>query len=177
MSNPIQYDNRLLITREDIDKECRPCTAQDALVDRCIEEAQNLDIIPAIGADMWLRLLAVVAQGDADAVATKLWEGGIYADNCNNSHIFAGLRKALLYYAYARIVRASGGVSTRFDFVVKADQYSDSADLQAKTQAYNEAFSIADGYKAQALAYLNTSEACCKRKITNNRLSVKKIGK
>ena len=172
MSNPIQYDNKLLITREDIDRECRPCNAQDALVDRCIEEAQNLDIIPAIGADWWLRVL----DRNDDAVATLLWEGGIYRDTCGNAHIFAGLRKALLYYAYGRIVRSSGGVSTRFDFVVKADQYSDSADLQAKVQAYNEAFSNADTYKAQCLAYLNTSETCCKRKLVNNRLSVKKIG-
>ena len=175
MSNSNTTTTTLLITREEIDAECRPCTAQDALVNRCIEEAQNLDIIPAIGADMWLRLLDI-SKGETDAVAQLLWEGGIYTDTCHNSHIFAGLRKALLYYSYARVVRASGGVSTRFDFVVKADQYSDSADLQAKTQAYNEAFSIADGYKAQALAYLNTSEACCKRKIVNNRLSVKKIG-
>lgn len=171
-NNPIQYDNRLLITREDIDRECRPCNAQDALVDRCIEEAQNLDIIPAIGADWWLRVL----DRNDDAVATLLWEGGIYKDTCGNAHIFAGLKKALLYYAYGRIVRSSGGVSTRFDFVVKADQYSDSADLQAKVQAYNEAFANADTYKAQCLAYLNTSETCCKRKIVNNRLSVKKIG-
>ena len=171
-SNPILYDNQLLITREDIDKECSPCNAQDALVDRCIEEAQNLDIIPAIGADWWLRVL----DRNDDAVATLLWEGGIYQDTCGNAHIFAGLRKALLYYAYGRIVRSSGGVATRFDFVVKADQYSDSADLQAKVQAYNEAFANADTYKAQCLAYLNTSETCCKRKMINNRLSVKKIG-
>lgn len=171
-NNPIQYDNKLLITREDIDRECRPCNAQDALVDRCIEEAQNLDIIPAIGADWWLRVL----DRNDDAVATLLWEGGIYRDTCGNAHIFAGLKKALLYYAYGRIVRSSGGVATRFDFVVKADQYSDSADLQAKVQAYNEAFANADTYKAQCLAYLNTSEACCKRKMVNNRLSVKKIG-
>lgn len=169
----LTYDNQLLISREDIDKECRPCNAQDALVDRCIEEAQNLDIIPAIGADWWLRIL----NREDDADARQLWDGGIYTDDCNHRHIFAGLRKALLYYAYARVVRSSGGVSTRFDFVVKADQYSDSADLKAKVQAYNEAFATADGYKAQALAFINTIASCCnQRKITNNRLSVKKIG-
>ena len=172
MAEMIKYDNMLLISREDIDRECRPCNAQDALVDRCIEEAQNLDIIPAIGADWWLRVL----DRNDDAVATLLWEGGIYRDTCGNAHIFAGLRKALLYYAYGRIVRSSGGVSTRFDFVVKADQYSDSADLQAKVQAYNEAFANADNYKAQCLAFLNTSETCCKRKLVNNRISIKKIG-
>lgn len=168
-----EYDNQLLISREDIDSECRPCNAQDALVDRCIEEAQNLDIIPAIGADWWLRVL----DRDDDAVASLLWDGGIYTDTCGNARIFAGLRKALLYYAYGRIVRASLGVVTRFGFQIKADQYSDEATPEQKMQAYNEAFATADGYKAQCLAFLNTSDTCCKRKIVNNRLSIKKIGK
>ena len=172
MSNPIQYDNKLLITREDIDRECRPCESQDALVDRCIEEAQNLDIIPAIGADWWLRVI----NNNDDAVAQLLWEGGVYRDTCGDAHIFAGLRKALLYYAYGRIVRNSVGMATRFGFQIKTDQYSDEAEQSQKTQAYNEAFATADTYKAQCLAYLNTSETCCKRKMINNRLSVKKIG-
>lgn len=172
MQEPLRYDNVLLITREDIDRECRPCNAQDALVDRCIEEAQNLDIIPAVGADWWLRLL----DRNDDEQAITLWEGGVYEDVCGEQHIFAGLRKALLYYAYGRVVRSSGGVATRYDFVVKADQYSDSADIKAKAQAYNEAFATADGYKAQALAYLASVAACAKRVIRNNRLSVKKIG-
>lgn len=172
MQEPQRYDNVLLVTREDIDRECRPCSAQDALVDRCIEEAQNLDIIPAIGAEWWLRLL----ERNDDKQAITLWEGGIYEDDCGEQHIFAGLRKALLYYAYGRVVRSSGGVATRYDFVVKADQYSDSADIKAKAQAYNEAFATADGYKAQALAYLASVAACAKRVIRNNRLSVKKIG-
>lgn len=172
MSNPIQYDNKLLITREDIDKECRPCESQDALVDRCIEEAQNLDIIPAIGADWWLRVI----NNNDDAVAQLLWKGGVYRDTCGDAHIFAGLRKALLYYAYGRIVRNSVGMATRFGFQIKTDQYSDEAEQSQKTQAYNEAFATADTYKAQCLAYLNTSETCCKRKMFNNRLQVKKIG-
>ena len=173
-SNPILYDNQLLITREDIDNECRPCNAQDALVDRCIEEAQNLDIIPAIGADWWIRIL----NRDEDALATLLWQGGVYKDTCGDAHIFAGLRKALLYYAYGRIVRASIGVVTRFGFQIKTDQYSDEATPEQKAQAYNEAFANADNYKAQCLAFLNTSETCCnRRKLFNNRLSVKKIGK
>ena len=161
-----------LITKTDIEANCRPCTAQDALVDRCIEEAQNLDIIPAIGADLWLQL-----PNANDAYLNTLWLGGTWTDACGNKHIMAGLKKALCYYSYARVVRSSGGVSTRFDFVVKADQYSDSADLKAKTMAYNEAFATADGYKAQCLAYINEHEGCAtKRKLKNNRISIKKIG-
>lgn len=165
--------SQLQITRAEIDAECRPCNAQIELVDRCIEEAQNLDIIPAIGADWWLRVL----DRENDATALKLWQGGLYEDADGKTHIFAGLKKALLYYSYARIVRSSGGVSTRFDFVVKADQYSDSADPKAKVQAYNEAFATADGYKAQCLLFINDSGSCgTGKKIVNNRLSIKKIG-
>lgn len=163
---------QLQITREDIDRECRPCSAERALVDRCIEEAQNLDIIPAFGAEWWLRVL----NRSTDETAMLLWTGGLYTDNGGVQHIFAGLRKALLYYSYARVVRASGGVSTRFDFVVKADQYSDSADLKAKVQAYNEAFATADGYKAQCLLFLSDTACNNSRKLVNNRLAIKKIG-
>ena len=173
----MQYDNVLLVTREDIDRECRPCNAQNELVDRCIEEAQNLDIIPAIGADVWLRVLNM--END-DEIIKKLWDGGLYEDSCGKSHIFAGLKKSLLYYAYARVVRSQGGVSTRFDYVVKSDQYSDSADLKARVQAYNEAFATADGYKVQCLQFMaENADAfgdCCKRKIVNNRIAIKKIG-
>ena len=166
-------NSNLLVTRNDINAECRPTSAEEALVNRCIEEAQNLDIIPAIGADWWLR----VVNRTGDAVAQLLWTGGQYTDSNGNLNIFAGLKKALLYYSYARLVRSQGGTSTRFDFVVKADQYSDSADLKAKVQAYNEAFAVADGYKAQCLLFINESGSCTQKRLVNNRLAVQKIGK
>lgn len=165
--------NNLLVNRNDINAECRPTSADEALVNRCIEEAQNLDTIPTIGADWWLR----VKNRTEDEDAMLLWTGGQYTDNLGNIKIFAGLKKALLYYSYARLVRSQGGTSTRFDFVVKADQYSDSADLKAKVQAYNEAFAVADGYMTQCLIYINEQENCTKKRLYNNRLAVKKIGK
>lgn len=165
---------QLQVTREDICEGVRPTSADEALVNRCIEEAQNLDIIPTFGAEWWLRVL----DRENDAVAQLLWDGGLYTDTEGNAKLFAGLKKCLLYYSYARLVRTQGGTSTRFDFVVKADQYSDSADLKAKTQAYNEAFATADGYKAQCLLFINEGDACNKgrKRLVNNRLAVKKIG-
>ena len=166
---------QLQVTRQDICNGVRPTSADEELVNRCIEEAQNLDIIPTFGADWWLRVL----DREHDAVAQLLWDGGLYTDNDGNARLFAGLKKCLLYYSYARLVRSQGGTSTRYDFVVKADQYSDSADLKAKMQAYNEAFATADGYKAQCLLFINEGSPCnaSRHKLTNNRLSIKKIGK
>lgn len=175
MATP-NYLDTLLVKRKDINDEVRPTSAEEALVNRCIEEAQMLDIKPAIGDGVYMRLFSL----DGDEAASLLWNGGLYTDCDGGERLFAGLRKALLYYAYARLVRTQGGTSTRFDFVVKADQYSDSADLKAKVQAYNEAFAIADGYKAQAMEFMASRPddfgSCCKRVIRNNRIAVKKIG-
>lgn len=165
--------NQLQITREDIERECRPCTAEKALVNRCIEEAQSLDIIPTFGADWWLRVL----DRENDAVAQLLWNGGLYEDSKGNKRIFAGLKKCLTYYAYGRTLRSQVGISTRFGFQVKADQYSDSAELKMQVQAYNEAFANADNYKAQCLLYINEGSCCTQKRLVNNRLAVKKIGK
>ena len=171
-TQPMTYDNVLLITREDINDECRPTSADESLVDRCIEEAQNLDIIPAIGADWWLRVI----DREDDAVAQVLWNGGLYEDTNGCKRLFSGLKKTLTYYAYGRLLRSQVGVSTRFGFQIKTDQYSDSAEMKAQMQAYNEAFATADGYKAQCLLFINEGSCCNPRKVVNNRLNIKKIG-
>lgn len=167
-----EFDNSLLVTQADINREARPCKAQNELADRCIEEAQMLDIKPSVGDEVYMRLF-----DPTDEEAQLLFNGGQYTTCNGEKRIFTGLRKALLYYAYGRIVRASGGVVTRFDYVTKRDQYSDSANDKEKQSAYAEAFSIADGYKAQALAYLNESGMLnSKKKVKNNRLRLKMIG-
>lgn len=169
------FDNNLLISRADIDRECRPCKSDEALVDRCIEEAQMLDIKPDLGDEVYIRLF-----DKTDNVAQQLLHGCTYADKSGKLKVFAGLRKALLYYAFGRVVRASSGVPTRFGFVDKADQYSDLADLKARTATYNEAFATADAYKAQALRFMadfpDDFGNCTHRKVTNNRLQLRKIG-
>lgn len=170
--NGNNFDLSLLVTQAEINNEARPCKAEKELADRCIEEAQMLDIKPAIGDDTYMRLFDVT-----DEHAQRLWLGGTYLCGCEQ-RVFAGLRKALLYYAYARIVRASGGVVTRFDFVVKREDYSDSAEQRQKTQAYQEAFAIADGYKADALRYMRESgnfKGCAK--MVNNRIKIRSIGR
>ena len=175
MATP-NYLDTLLVKRKDINDEVRPTSAEEALVNRCIEESQMLDIKPAIGDGVYMRLFSL----DEDEAAEMLWNGGTYTDCDGNERLFAGLRKALLYYAYGRLIRSQIGQSTRFGFQVKADQYSDSAELKAQVQAYNEAFGIADGYKVQAMAFMSSRPedfaSCCQRVIRNNRIAVKKIG-
>ena len=169
--NGTNFDLDLLVTLQEINDEARPCTATQELADRCIEEAQLLDIKSDIGDSIYLRL-----YDKTDDAVQKLWRGCSY--QCGSEQrIFAGLRKALLYYAYGRIARASVATVTRFAVSIKRDDYSDAADAKVRQQVYSEAFAIADGYKADAVRFINDSGLFNKcAKITNNRIQSKGIG-
>lgn len=172
MIDGVNFDIDLLITQKEINDEARPCKASQELADRCIEEAQLLDIKPAIGDALYMRLFDTT-----DENAQKLWRGGVFKMPCG-VFVFAGLRKALMYYAYGRIVRNNGAVVTRFDVVTKNDDYSTSAENDKRVKLANEAFAIADQHKADAVRFINQSGLFNTRaSVKNNRLKLKVIGK
>ena len=164
-----------LITQNDISVFARPCNCEEDLAKRCINEAQMLDIKNALGDNLYLRLFKI------DPDIDFLLSGGEYKDVCGNIRVFAGLKTALCYYAYARIVRAGSGRQTRYGYVEKSGDYSQNADIKMRMQAYNEAFAIADGFMSEVLIYLHNNKTKYpefkNRGLRNNRLNIKKIGK
>jgi hypothetical protein len=180
-----------LITKQDITQFARPCSADDALVSRCIEEAELFDVRPVIGDALYMDMQAAIAKhqygtftdvfDDTFDKAQRLafiYSGGKYEDKQGDIHIFIGLRSALCYYAYARIVRAGNGLQTRFGYVNKSDEYSTNATLGERTQAYNEAFELADAYMIETKRFL--CEMCpelAPKKMRNNRIKLRVIGK
>lgn len=139
-----------LITIKEISQLARPCNAKDDLSERCIEEAELLDVKPVIGDKLYLRLMDNIEPG-------ILMDGGRWTDKNGNPHIIAGLKKATAYYAYARIVRNGSSRQTAAAFVTKESEYSRTTDLKERMAAYEEAFSIADGYMKEALYYISNN--------------------
>ena len=60
--------------------------------------------------------------------------------------MLTGLKTALAYYTYARIVKNGDGNVTRYGFVQKENEYSSHIEFKEKVMAYDDAFSIADRY-------------------------------
>ena len=114
---------------------------------RAIEEAELLDIKPKLGDELFMRLLTHVQFA-------VLINGGEYTDECRNRRHFVGLRRALAYYVWARLVKTSVNHLTRFGFVQKRDEYSQATEYRERQTAYNDAFAIADGYMKECLAYI-----------------------
>lgn len=151
---------RLLITVEEVTALARPCYADSALVERCIDEAQYLDLRPAIGDELYEELLT---STEYDA----LMNGGWWTDGCGRNRYFKGLKTALAYYAYARTVRVGSAVQTRFGLVDKSDEYSYHTSPKDRMAQYDEAFSIGYRHMLDVSEYVRQNLAslpvCCGR--------------
>lgn len=134
-----------------------------------IEEAEMLDLIPAIGMDLYNRLesgegFIVVGIDDAGvpqlladeegnpivetnerttAEELMLNGGKFYGRCCGRLQRLDGLRKALAYFAYARLVRNHQVAVTPFGVVSKMGDDSNPADDRTVASIANDARNIA----------------------------------
>lgn len=165
---------RHLIEPYEVGKYARPCDMDDEIIERAIEEAELLDVKPKIGDELFMRL-RTHDQFDV------LLDGGEYVDGCGNSRHFVGLRRALAYYVWARLVKSSVNHLTRFGFVQKRDEYSQATEYRERQTAYNDAFAVADGYMKACLAYIRAkpeifADYTLKGKVRANRTKFKILG-
>ena len=166
--------NRHLINAKEAAELSRPNYADSSIINACIEEAEQLDIKAALGDSLFLRLL------NSDSDLGILMEGGEY-ERCGERRVFPGLKKTLAYYIYARVVKNGSSVQTRFAFVNKQDDHSNTSDFKDRMQAYNDAFSIADRYLKQCLDYILANKELFPDyrghgRIKNNRVVTRIIG-
>lgn len=141
--------NKHLIHPYEVEMYARPCTADEAIIERAIEEAELLDIKPALGDKLFNRLLSSVTYN-------RLMEGGVYEAD-GTTHTFAGLKRTLAYYSWARLVNSATHHITRYGYVVKSDDYSRSADLRERQQAVGDATAIANAYMKECLRYIEAN--------------------
>lgn len=117
-------------------------------IETYIRESESIDIKAALGDALYLDVKENPEKYEL------LLDGGTYEDKCGEKKIFMGIKTALAYYTYARIVKNGDGNVTRYGFVHKEDEYSSRPDIKEKVMAYNDAFSIADRYLKECVRFL-----------------------
>lgn len=117
-------------------------------IETYIRESESIDIKSALGDEFYLDV-----REHPEKYALLL-DGGTYEDKCGEKKIFMGIKTALAYYTYARIVKNGDGNVTKYGFVHKEDEYSSRPDIKEKVMAYNDAFSIADRYLKECVRFL-----------------------
>lgn len=140
-----QYNH--IIEVEEIDSLARPCTVDEDIALRYIEESELQDIKPLVGDALFFDIV------ENRAKYALLLDGGIY-ESKGEKHGFVGLKTTLAYYVWARMVKCSVNHLTRYGYVAKNDDNSHSVDWKERQSAYNDAYAVADGYMKECLEYL-----------------------
>lgn len=152
-----------LLTYDEFRQLARPTSVHlDAdEVEAYIDEAEELHLIPAIGyynfkaactGDVWDSTL------DASFVPAIAISGGEWedADQCGNTHLHynKGLKSALAYFAYAKMLKADGTIVSRAGAMRHQDDYAQHLNDDRRNQ-YNDVMDIAEKYLADTLQYIH----------------------
>lgn len=168
-----------LITPPDVQAYARQCDADRNDIVRAIEEATQLDVLPLVGGATLERLYTM------DPLS-EVFVGGRFVDDCGAEREFAGLRKAMAYYTWARLVKTNSHRLTRFGYVRKSGDSSAPVSWEERQADYHDAFAIAQGMLEGTLAYIKANEkdfpdfprGCCgKAGRSNGRVNIRIIGK
>lgn len=154
--------DRPFITPQDISLLARPCYADEAKVLAYIYEAEQNNIKPKIGDDLFLRL--------KDGENPLLLDGGIYEKN-GKRYYLNGIKKALAYYAYSRLLESGSVNLTRQGVVNRRSDDANAVNEDNIIKISRETYAIADRYMQEVMDYLGAGEA-----ETTQRTSVGLIG-
>lgn len=163
-----------IIQVDEIGALARPCNIDEAIGERYIEEAELQDVKSILGDALFFDIV------DHQEKYALLLDGGTY-EYKGEKRGFSGLKCALAYYAWARMVKSSVNHLTRFGFVSKNDDYSRPVEWKERQVAYNDAYAVADGYMQECMEYLKSQNIIKGdnevSKISNKRTFFKAIGK
>lgn len=163
-------ERQLLIWPEQFRALARPVSihVDDDEIAQFIRECEDVHIIPAIG---WptVRLATLTDPCTADWStlydegfdAAVLLDGGEYepTGGCGCStdgetRYCNGLRKALAYFAYAKMLRNDGNIIARAGAMQHNDQYAYHTN-DAELKRYNDTMGVAERYLGECLEYAN----------------------
>lgn len=151
-----------------------------------IYETERLNIKPVIGDSLFSKLLDKV-KTDAETMTDDdpykiLLDGGEYTDCQKRYHMLSGLRIAISYYVYAQYIMDGDLQLTRAGVVVKDGAYSSHVSSKERSDSYNNALTIAEGFMAEVkdfIRYAFPDEYRKRGKAINNHnkaIIVKRIG-
>ena len=105
-----------------------------------------------------------------------LLEGGEYEDKEGTLRKCSGIRLALSYFVYAKMVMSDGGLLTRTGLMQHNDSYASREDDKNRVRMYNDAMEVAETYLGSCLVYLKSVEGESVRPVRGTRLRIHAIG-
>lgn len=166
-----------LIKANEVTDLSRPISGHidDKKINTYIRESEDIDLKSSLGDELLMDIRLNPEKYN------DLLNGGEYKDKCGYKHTFSGLKTALAYYTYARIVKNNDINVTRFGVTFKEDDYSNKVSVKERVLAYNDAFSVADKYLHECVLFLSANKEKYPLyrgigKVKSNRIKYRTIG-
>lgn len=140
-----------LITPDEISSLAREVYIDDSKATRFIDEAEDMDVRPALGDKM----MKYIRENSASL--TELMNGDTYTYN-GQTYTFSGLKKAIAYYAYSRLIVGGDVEVTRSGMRSRDSDYSHQVPMEERQQVSRECSAIADHHMNQLLDYIKRNE-------------------
>lgn len=126
----------------------------DQLLNQCVTEAMIFDVQPFLGSPLFLELASQFDAKTLTGLNAKLLDGGTYA-YYDKTYLFQGLKKCLMYYAFARYTKRDGVKYTASGPVIKDDDLSEPIPDKTRVRVANEDYELAGALRAEVIQYLN----------------------
>ena len=117
-----------------------------------IKECEDAYIMPALGADLYERL---DNHTETDEI---LLDGGYYDKPDGSRAKCHGIRRAVAYFAYARVLRNNAVSVTAFGVVTKTSNYSQPTEAAQAQSAAAEAVKMGELYLHSCIEYLHRDD-------------------
>lgn len=142
-----------MLTVEEFKELARPSSAHldDNEVLAFVREEQDVFIIPAIGYELFKALLGETLTAEQSTILN----GGEWTDTKKSVlHLCKGLKAALAYFVYAKMMRSDGTLLSRAGSMRHNDQYAAHVD-DTKLKQYNDVMGVAENYLSNTMEYIN----------------------
>ena len=121
-----------------------------------LNEVEQTIVKPAIGDALFLALHNedIEPESDHDILLNGgEWTGAACGCADDGVHFFAGLKTAISYFVYAKLLMTGDIESTRYGFVQKEGAYSQSISQQQRVAAYNDAMEVGNAHLRDCVTY------------------------
>lgn len=169
-----------LTTAAQIRLLCRPITTnfKDTVIETYIPEAEQIDIKPVLGEQMYIDLSEAQTGTTLTDNQILILDGGVYTIG-TRKYVFSGLKKAIAYFVYARLIRNIDNNLTSFGFVNKELNESSRPELKEKLNAANDAMATGNIYMNEVLQFIKLNNLdpyypCSEHRV--RRMSINAIG-
>ena len=174
-------ENKHILTVEQFKELVRPVSkhVDEAEVMAFVSEVEDMRIIPAVGLDTFEALLGDEVDEEKQILldgGVWVYKGGHCQDEEGKRMRCVGLKKALAYFAYAKMIQTDGSIVTRTCVMRHNYEYAQHVEAKARKASYNDVMNIAEEYLSGCLLYWKSVKGEEVREVRGSRVHIHAIG-